>query len=96
MGRREDVSNVVDFRRISGVPLAIIYRELISYSRHNLPAARHLPEDYAMLQLLPLELLTQLEIPVLGFQEADVYEIHRAQSTGNIPFRNQGSRNVWV
>ena len=41
-------------------------------------------------------LLTQLEIPVLVFQEADVHEIHRARSTGNLDFRNQGSCNDWV
>ena len=49
-GHREDVSNVVDFSRISGVSLEIIYRELIRYSRHNLPAAHPLPEDHAMLR----------------------------------------------
>jgi len=49
-----------------------------------------------MLQSLTAELLTQLEIPVLAFQEADIYEIHRSQSTGDLHFRNQGSRNDWV
>ena len=77
-GGREDVSNVVDFSRISGLSLEIIYRELIRYRRHNLPAAHRLPEDHAMLRSLPVELLTQLEIPVLAFQEADVCEFYRA------------------
>jgi len=54
-GRREDVSNVVDFSRILGVSLEIIYRELIRYSRHNLPTAHRLPEDHAMLRSLPVE-----------------------------------------
>ena len=49
-----------------------------------------------MLRSLPVELLTQLEIPVLAFQEADVYEVHRVRSTGALHFRNQGSRNDWV
>jgi len=71
-GCREDVSNVMDFSRISGVSHEIIYRELIRYSRHNLPTGHRLPEDDAMLRSLPVELLTQLEIPVLAFQEADV------------------------
>jgi len=95
-GRREDVCNVVDCSRISGVSLKIIYRELIRYSRHNLPAAHRLAEDHAMLRSLTVELLTELEIPVLAFQEADVYEIHRARSTGDLHFRNQGSHNDWV
>jgi len=95
-GRLEDVFNVMDFSRISGVSLEIIYRELIQYSRHNLPAVHRLSEDHAMLRSLPVELLTQLEILVLAFQEADVYEIHRAQSTCALHWRNQGSRNDWV
>jgi len=47
-----------------------------------------------MLRSLPVELLTQLEISVLAFQEADVHEIHCARSTGDLHFRNQGSRNA--
>ena len=51
-----------------------------------------------ILQLLPVELLTQLEIPVVAFQESHVYDIHRVPCTGALHFRNQGSRNdrVWV
>jgi len=77
-GHREDVSNVVDFSGISVVSLEIIYPELIRYGRHNLGAAHRLPDHHVMLRSLPVELLTQLEIPVLAFQEADVYKIHRA------------------
>jgi len=77
-GSREDVSNVLDVTKISEVSLEIIYDELIQYSRHNLPAAHRRPEDDAMLQSLTVELLTQLEIPVLAFQEADVYVMHQA------------------
>jgi len=60
--RRGHVSNIVDFSMISGVSLEIIYRELIRYSRHNLPIARSLPEDHATLGSLPIELLTELEV----------------------------------
>ena len=86
--------NGADFSRISGVSLDIIYCELIRYSRHT----HCLLEDHAILQSLPVRLLTQLEIPLLAFQEADVYEIHRARSTGTLHFRNQGSRHdrIWV
>jgi len=92
-GRRGDVSNMVDFSRISGVSLEIINRELIRYSRHNLPIDHGLPEDHAPLRSLPIKLQTQLEVPVLTFQEANVYEIHYARSMGTLHFRNQGSRN---
>ena len=52
-----------------------------------------LPGDHAILRSLPVELLTQLEVLVRAFHEADVYEIHRARSTGALHFRNHGSRN---
>jgi len=87
-GRRDDLSNVDDFSRISEVSTDIIYCELIRYSRNNLPIEHRLPEDHAILRSLPVELLTQLEIPVLAFHEADVYEIHCARSTGALHFRN--------
>jgi len=95
-GCRGEGSNIVDFSRISDASLEIIYRELIQYSRHNLPIDHALPEAHATLRSLPIELLTQLEVPVLTFQEVDVYEIYRARSTGTLHFRNQGSRNDWV
>jgi len=92
-GRRDDVSKVLDFSKVSGVSLETICRELIRYSRHNLPTERELPEDQAILQSLLVELLTQLEILVVAFQESDVYDIHGARYTGALHFRNQGSRN---
>ena len=51
-GGRSDVSNIVDFSQVSGVSLEIIYRELIRYSRHNLPAAHRLPEDQSYILIL--------------------------------------------
>jgi len=95
-GRQGGVCNIVDFSRILGVSLKIIYRQLIQYTRHNLPINHGLREDHATLRSLPIERVTQLEVPVLTLQEADVYEIHRARSTGTLHFRNQGSRNDWV
>ena len=76
--RRDDVSNILDFSKVSGVSLERVCRELIRYSRHNPPTERRLAEDHAILQRLPVELLKQLEIPVLAFQECDIYDIHRA------------------
>ena len=71
-------------------------RELIRYTQHNLPADRRLPEDSAILGLLPVELLTQLEIPIPAFQDPEVYDIHRARCTGALRFRNQGCCNDWI
>jgi len=89
------VSDVLDFCKVLGISLDRICLELIRYSRHNLPTSRRLPEEPAILPLLPVELLTPLEIPVLAFQETDVYDIHRARCTGTHRFRNQESRNDW-
>ena len=76
-GGLDDMSKVLDFNKVAGVSLESICRELIGYSWHNLPTERRLPEDHEILQTLPVELLKQLEIPVLAFQECDVYDIHR-------------------
>ena len=68
-GRRDNVYNVIDFGRVCDISPETICRELIRYSRLNLPPERRLPENPAILRTLPVELLTQLEIPVLAFQE---------------------------
>jgi len=39
---------------------------------------------------------THLEIPVSDFQEADVFQIHRARCTGTTAFRNGDPRNEWI
>jgi len=71
-GSRDDVSNMPDFSRVLRVSIQIICRGLIRYSRHKLPPERRLPEDPQILKSLPLEVLTQLEIPVLAFQETEI------------------------
>jgi len=95
-GRRDNVSNIPNFSQVLGVSIQIICRGLIRYSRHNLPPERRLLEDPEILESLPVELLTQLEIPVLAFQETEIYDIHRARCTGALNFRNHRSRNDWV
>jgi len=95
-GRRDDVSNMADFSRVLGVSIQILCSGLIRYSRHNLPPERRLLEDPEILESLPVELLTQLELPVLAFQETEIYDIHHARCTGPLNFRNHGSRNDWV
>ena len=90
------MSDVQDFCRVLRISRESVYRELIRYSRHNLATERRLPKDPVILRSLPVELLTQLEVPVLAFQETDIYDIHRARCTGAPDFRNQGSRNDWV
>ena len=96
-GRREDICDVIDFRRVCDILPETICRELIRYSRLNLAHLQRLPEDTRILRTLPIELLTQLKIPVLAFQESDIYNIHRTRCTGSGVFRNYASWNdcVW-
>ena len=61
------MSDVLDFWKVLGISLDQICLGLIRCSSHNLLTKRHLPEEPAILQLLPVELLTQLEIPLLAF-----------------------------
>jgi hypothetical protein len=95
-GHRRDVANLLDFCKIVDITTETMCVELVRYSRQSLAIERRLPEDPAIIQQLPVELMTHLEIPVLAFQENDVYDIHRARSTGTSLFRNQASRNDWV
>jgi len=95
-GRRDDVSNVLDYSKVLGLFLESICCELIRYSRQNVATERQLLEDHAILQSLPVELLTKFEIPVVAFQESEVGNIHRPRCTRALHFRNQGSHNDWV
>jgi len=63
-----------------------------------MPTERPLQEEPEILQQLPVEQVTQLEIPVLAFQETGIYDIQCARCTGTSRFPNQESRldSVWV
>ena len=54
-GRRGDMSDVLDFCRVLRISLESVYRELIRYSRHNLPTEHRLPEDPVILRSLSVE-----------------------------------------
>jgi len=71
-GRRDNIYDVVDFGRACDISPEMICRELIRYSRLSLPPERRLLENPAILRAVPVELMTQLEIPVLAFQESGV------------------------
>ena len=95
-GRHDNIHNISDFGRVGNISPETIRPELIRYSRLNLPHPQRLPEDAEILLMLPIELMTQLEIPVVAFQESDVYDIHRARCTGSGLLRNHASRNDCV
>src|SRR5437588_1268892 len=94
-GHRLD-ANLHDICKVLDISSETMCVELIRYSRQSLAMERRLLEDHATIQQLPVELMTHLEIPILAFQENDVYDIHRVQSTGTSLFQNQACRNDWV
>jgi hypothetical protein len=88
-----------DFKLLSenlGVPIDQLFDELVRYSRRSLKDGDRLPEDAEGLGMMPVEQFNQLQIPVLAFQEADVYDSHHARTTGKRQFRNGASRKDWV
>jgi len=97
-GRHEDICDVIDFGRVCDIPQETICQESIQYSPLNFAHLQRLPKDTQILHSLPIELLTQPEIPILAFQESDVYEIYRAWCTGSGLFCNHVSHNdcVWI
>ena len=48
-GRRNDVSDILHFCRVTRIFLESVYRELIRYSQYSLPTERRLPEDPVIL-----------------------------------------------
>jgi len=73
-------------------------QKMLLFIKQTAADAPRLPADPTELGLLSVEQFIQLEIPVSYFQEADVFQIHRARSTGTKALRNGGARNdrVWV
>ena len=92
-------AKVYSFRQLSenlDIPEDRMFEELVKYSRRSLSGDQRLPEESGVLRVLPVEQFGQLEIPMLTFQETDLYELHRARTTGKRSFRNGTSRNDWV
>src|SRR5437588_5450376 len=94
-GHRLD-ANLHNICKVLDISSETMCVELIRYSRQSLAMEQQLPEDYTTIQQLSVELMTYLEIPILAFQENDVYDIHWARSTGVSLFQNQACCNDWV
>jgi len=94
-GSFDEVSEVDDYCKLLGIYLDQICVELIRYHRHNRLIERCLPKEQAILQLPPLNLLTQLEILVWHPRKA-MFMTSIKGCTGTYQFRNQESWNDWV
>ena len=95
-GRDKNMNNLKQLSENLGIPVDLIFNELIGYSRRSFENADRLTGNGERLETMPVERFNQLQILVLAFQETDVYDKHPARTTGERSFRNSGSRNVWV
>ena len=95
-GRNKNINNLKQLSENLGIPVELIFNELIGYSRRSLENADRLTANREKLETMPMKRFDQLPIPVLTCQETDVYDIHGAQTTGKQSFRNSGSWNDWV
>jgi hypothetical protein len=95
-GRYANVDNFEQLAANLHIPVDRLFEELIRYSRRSLKNEDRLPEEADSLRRMPIEQFNQLQIPVLAFQETDVYDTHHARTTGERSFRNGSSRNDWV
>ena len=85
-----------DFRLALEIHYHDLAVQLINYVHQTMADERQLPVDPSELKFLPAEQFTQPEIPVLDFQESNIFQIHRARYRGRKSFRNSGAGNDWL
>src|SRR5437588_13094696 len=90
-GRDTSVNNFQELSQNLGLPVEQIFRVLIRHSRRSLNDTDCLTEDKERLEKMFVEQFNHLQIPVLAFQEKDVYDIYHARTTGEWSFRNSSS-----
>jgi hypothetical protein len=95
-GPLANIDCLMHLSRNIDIPVARILEELFRFNRRSLKGDQCLSEDVRNLSIMPVEHISQLQIPVLGFQETDIYDTHHAGNTCKKSFRNVGSLNDWV
>ena len=86
-GRMKNVSTLTELCRTCNIDYGDIMEEMLRFTKQTVADDDLLSSDPTELGLLPVEQFTHLEIPVADFQETDVFQIHRARSTGTMAFR---------
>ena len=94
--RMKNLSTLTELCRTCNIDYVDIMEEMLCFTKKTVADEHPLSSDPTELALLPVEQFTHLEIPVADFQETDVFQIHRARSTGTMAFRSGGPRNDWV
>jgi len=85
-----NIGTLSELCRAHEIEYCDMMEEMLRFIKQTAADDTRLPADPAELGLLPAERFTQLEIPVSDFQEADIFQIHRACSTRTKAFRNGG------
>jgi len=95
-GRMKNVSTQTELCRTCNIDSGDIMEEMLRFTKQTVADDHLLSSDPTELGLVPVEQFMNLEIPVPDFQETDVFQIHRACSTGTMAFRSGSPRNDWV
>src|SRR5437588_1649378 len=94
-GRTKNISMLTELCRVLNINYCDMMEEMLRFIKTGADNPQ-LPADPTKLGSLPVELFSQLEIPVADFQETNRFQIHRVHCTEAKAFRNGGPRNDWV
>jgi len=95
-GQMKNVSTLTELWGTCNIDYGDIMEEMLRVTKETVADDHPLSSDPTELGLLPVEQFAHLEIPVADVQETDVFQIHRARSTGTRAFRSGGPGNDWV
>ena len=89
--RVKNTNTLIKLSQVLEIDYSDMIRQILRYIKQTMAEEPQLPTNPTELVFLPVERFTQLEIPVLDFQETDVFQIHRARCTGK-----KGSPELWT
>jgi len=75
----ENIGTLTELCRALNIDYSDMIEEMLCFIRQTIADDQRLPSACTELGSLPVEQFTHLEIPVSDFQEADVFQIHRAR-----------------
>jgi len=92
----QNIGTLTELCRALNIDYSDMIEEMLRFIRQTIADDQRLLSDRMELGSLPVEQFTHLEIPVSDFQEADIFQIHRARCTGTKAFHNGDPRNDWI
>ena len=92
----DNIDTLTELCRAHNIHYSDMIEKMLRFVWQTIAENQQLPSDHTELGSLPIEQFTHLEIPVLDFQNTDMFQIHCPRSTGRKAFRKGGSRNNWV